>query len=119
MTMKVWTLSISPPADGSVHEVSVVNPETVPIYIWKISSQREGNCACGQASNGWVCLPDSGDILITTHFNELGNVATCKQFDYAKPFEIGVGEHVELGIFGTGNGGNMDFSALVFYTLAP
>lgn len=115
--MKVWIISQDVAADSTVHETSVVNPENTTIYVHKIIQNRHGNCNCGAGSNLWVCLPDQGDMLITTHFNHADGSPSVEQFDFSHPFVIGATEHMELGVYGTGNGGSMGGAAQIFYTL--
>lgn len=121
MSMKICqTLLIEAPADGQLHEFSITNPESSPIYIHKIIGCRIKNTNCGQDSNAWVCLPRQGDRYITQHFNPSGGGgATQVQTDYPRPFKIEVDEEIEVGIVGTGNGGNMYYGTLIFYTLEP
>lgn len=121
--MKVWqALHISAPADAQVHGMSVQNPFGHTIYIRKIVSVRGGNYNAGQGSNFWVCLPPVSGVyqavLITQHFNPPYDSAT-KQFDYSAPFVLDQDHYVQIGIYGTGNGGDMTGGVLIFYTEAP
>lgn len=116
--MKFWQdLAIAAPADATIHEHSMVNPLSQTMYIRMVISARGGNCNCGAGSNFWVCLADSNEALITQHFNPADHSQTVMTFYYDPPIELAQGEHLEVGIYGTGNGGNMTGGTLIGYTL--